>query len=208
MVSISNRRSCCHASVHQDKSLLTTNVPLPNTWHCADTVIELTLLSHSRNPAGAMAPPLLKWQKSTFLHKLSVSDHTLSTQALPLYKSSGDQECSTTQGQCRSESSAIPKGYFCGSEKVHGGNRKQEDSLFNFICNIYLMVKKAWKLAIEGQNSQWALAGPGVGMPSVCQLPGGPSLTIDLQTPEGVSLGYCVMLLYQISDIEFTQKYT
>ena len=46
----------------------------------------------------------------------------------------------------------------------------------------YLMVEKAWKLAIEAQDHQRALAGAPVGAPSVCQLPGGSSLKIDLQT--------------------------
>ena len=39
----------------------------------------------------------------------------------------------------------------------------------------YLMFEEAWKLAIEVQDRQWALAGAHVGTPSVCQLPGGPS---------------------------------
>jgi len=45
----------------------------------------------------------------------------------------------------------------------------------------YLMVEEAWKLAIEAQNCQQALGGTPVGTPSVCQLPGGPSLKIDPQ---------------------------
>jgi len=48
------------------------------------------------------------------------------------------------------------------------------------------MVDEAWKLAIEAQDRQRALAGAPVGAPSVCQLPGGPSLKIDLQTREAV----------------------
>jgi hypothetical protein len=56
---------------------------------------------------------------------------------------------------------------------------------------MYSMVDEAWKLAIEGQDRQWALAGAPVGAPSVCQLPGGPFLKIDLQTREAVSV-YCV----------------
>jgi len=52
----------------------------------------------------------------------------------------------------------------------------------------YLMVDKAWKLAIEAQDRQWALAGASVGTPSVCQLPGGPSLKSHPQTREAVSV--------------------
>jgi len=52
----------------------------------------------------------------------------------------------------------------------------------------YLMVDKAWKLAIEAQDRQRALAGAPVGTPSVCQLPSGLSLKIDPQTQEAVSV--------------------
>jgi len=60
-----------------------------------------------------------------------------------------------------------------------------------------MMVEEPWKLAIEAQDRQWALAGAPVGTPSVCQLPSGPSLKIDPQTREAVSLEFCLMLLYQ-----------
>ena len=50
----------------------------------------------------------------------------------------------------------------------------------------YWIVDEAWKLAIEAQDRQRALAGAPVGTPSVCQLPGGPSLKIDPQTREAV----------------------
>jgi hypothetical protein len=49
------------------------------------------------------------------------------------------------------------------------------------------LVAEAWKPAIEAQDRQWALAGAPVGTPSVCQLPGGPSLKIDPQKGENVS---------------------
>jgi hypothetical protein len=49
------------------------------------------------------------------------------------------------------------------------------------------MVDEAWKLASEAQDCQRALAGAPVGTPSVCQLPGGPSLKIDPQIREAVS---------------------
>jgi len=52
----------------------------------------------------------------------------------------------------------------------------------------YSKVEEAWKLAIEAQDRQWALAGAPVGTPSVCQLPGGPSLKIDPQTREALSV--------------------
>jgi len=53
---------------------------------------------------------------------------------------------------------------------------------------MYSMVDEAWQLAIEAQDCQRAIAGALVGAPSVCQLPGGPSLKIDPQTQEAVSV--------------------
>jgi len=52
----------------------------------------------------------------------------------------------------------------------------------------YSMVDKAWKVAIEAQDHQRACAGATVGAPSLCQLLGGPSLKIDPQTREAVSV--------------------
>jgi hypothetical protein len=43
------------------------------------------------------------------------------------------------------------------------------------------MVEEAWQLAIDAQDHQRALAGTPVGTQSVCQLPSGPSVKIDVQ---------------------------
>jgi hypothetical protein len=72
----------------------------------------------------------------------------------------------------------------------------------------YSMVEEAWKLAIEAQDRQRALAGAPPGTPSVCQLPRGSSLKIDRQTQEAVSFGFCLMLFYQIYDIDYGPNYT
>jgi hypothetical protein len=72
----------------------------------------------------------------------------------------------------------------------------------------YSLVEDTWKLAIEAQHRQQSLGGSPVGTPSVCQLPGGPSSKIDPQTREALSLRFCLMLRYQISDIDHTPKYT
>jgi len=61
----------------------------------------------------------------------------------------------------------------------------------------YWIVEAAWKLAIEAQDHQRASAGAPVGTPSVCQLPGSPSLKIDPQTRESVGLEFCLTLLFQ-----------
>lgn len=59
------------------------------------------------------------------------------------------------------------------------------------------MVEGAWGLAIQVRDCQQALVGAPVSTPSVCQLPGGSSLTIRLQTSEDVSLEVSLVLLYQ-----------
>ena len=46
----------------------------------------------------------------------------------------------------------------------------------------YSTVEEAWKQVMEVQNHQRALADAPVGTPSVWELPGVPSLTIDPQT--------------------------
>ena len=69
----------------------TTMVQLPKKFSHADTVIPHPPLPNSRDPAGAMPLPLLKRQKSTLLNKLSEFDCTLSTHALLLRMTSGDQ---------------------------------------------------------------------------------------------------------------------
>jgi len=70
------------------------------------------------------------------------------------------------------------------------------------------MVEEAWKLAIEARDRQRALAGASVGTPSVSQLPCGPSLKIDPQTREAVSLEFSLMLLYQTYGYRLPRKYT
>jgi hypothetical protein len=55
-------------------------------------------------------------------------------------------------------------------------------------CERYSIVDKAWKLAIEAQDPQRALAGAPVGTASVNQWTCGPSLKIDTQTREAVSV--------------------
>jgi len=74
-----------------DQSLRTTMVPLPKIQSCANTVIACPPLPNSWNPPGAMAPPLLKYQKSSVLNILSEADRVSSTQALLLLKASGNQ---------------------------------------------------------------------------------------------------------------------
>jgi len=44
------------------------------------------------------------------------------------------------------------------------------------------LVEEAWELVIDAQDRQRASAGVPAGIPSVCQLPSGPSLKIHPQT--------------------------
>jgi len=54
-------------------------VPLPKKQGYGKTVITFPSLPNSWNPAGAIAPPLLKCQHSTLLNKVSESDHAPSS---------------------------------------------------------------------------------------------------------------------------------
>jgi len=132
-----------------------------------------------------MAPPLLKRQKST----INISRESDIVQALPIPKAGGDHN--------------MPQ------QKPGGGdsNVPQHQKATFEVAKLFMeaivftktpwpiisdekcsMVDEAWQLAIEAQDRQRALAGAPVGAPSVCQLPSGPSLKIDPQTQEVVSV--------------------
>jgi hypothetical protein len=170
----------------RDKTIRTTRVPPPKKQSHADTVIACTSFPNLRHPAGAIAPPLLKRQKST-INILRESD-VVPAQALPLLKTGGDQN--------------VPQPKAGGDHNVPQHQKATFEVAKRFMEAIvftktpwpiisdekYSMVDEAWKLAIEAQDRQRALAGAPVGTPSVCQLPGGPSLKIDPQTREAVSV--------------------
>jgi len=172
-------QACC------DMTMQTTRVPPPKQRSRADTVIARTSLPNLRHPAGAMAPPLLKCQKST----VNISRESDIVQALPLPKAGGDHNMPQQK----------PGG---GDHNVPQHQKATFEVAKWFMEAIvftktpwpiisdekYSMVDKAWQLAIEAQDCQRALAGARVGAPSVCQLPGGPSLKINPQTREAVSV--------------------
>jgi hypothetical protein len=96
-----------------------------------------------------MAPPLLKRQKSTLLHKSSESDHAPATQVLPLPKSSGDHnvpqpKASADQNVLHHQKATLEvvKRFM----KAIVFMKTPGPILFN---NKYSMVEEAWKLAIE-----------------------------------------------------------
>jgi len=70
----------------RNKTIQTTRVPPPKKRSRADTVIARAPLSNLRHPAGAIAPPLLKRQKSV----INISCNSDVVQALPLPKAGGD----------------------------------------------------------------------------------------------------------------------
>ena len=144
------------------------------------TVIAHTSLPNLRHPAGATAPPLFKCQKST-INLLRESD-VVPAQALPLPKAGGDRNVLQPKGR--------------GDHNVHRHQKSTFEVAKQFMKPIiftknprpiisdekYSKVDEIWKLAIQAQHRRRALAGAPVGTPSVCQLPSGPSLKIDLET--------------------------
>ena len=151
-----------------------------------DTVIARTALPHLQDPAGAIAPPLLKGQKST-INIIRKSD-VIPAQALPLLKVGGVQNVPQPKAGRDHNVPQHQKGTFEVAKRF-----MEAIVLTNSPCPIisdekYSIVDEAWKPAIEAQDRQQAIAGAHVGTPSVCQLPGGPSLDIDLHTRETVSV--------------------
>jgi len=184
--------------VRRNKTLHTTSVPLPEKRSRADTVIARPPLPNSRNLPVALAPPLLKRQKSSLLNKLSQSDRATSARALVLpNKCSGHQNIPQPKA---SSDQNIPQHQKASFEVVKWfmeAIRFTKTPWPILSDDKYSMGKDAWKLAIDVQHHQRALAGAPGGTPSVWQLPGGPSLKIDPQSREAVSLEFCLILHYQ-----------
>jgi hypothetical protein len=129
---------------------------------------------------------LLKRQKSAI--KILCEPDVITAQALPLPKAGGDQN--VPQRKAGGDHN-VPQNQKATSQVA---KRFMEAMVFTktlwpIISNEkYSMVDEAWKLAIEAQDRQWALAGAPLGTPSVCQLPSGPSLKIDPHTREAASV--------------------
>jgi len=171
----------CH-----DETFRITGVPLPKKWSFADTVIACTSLSNLQHPARNIAPPLLKRRKST-INILPKSD-IVPSQSLPLPKAGGDK--------------SVPQPKAGGDHNVPQHEKATCDiaKLFLVVNKFtmtpqqiipdkkYSMVYQASQLAIAAHSHQQALAGASVGTPSVYQFPGGPSLEMDRQTQEVVSI--------------------
>jgi len=172
--------------VRHDRTLQASRVALAKKWNRADTVIASTSLPNLRYPAGAIPPPLLKWQNST-INIFHVTD-IVPAQEIRLPTAGGDQ--SVPQPKAGGDHN-IPQHQMATFVEA---KRFMEAIVLTKIPwpilsdQMYSMVDKAWQLAIGDQVCQQPLAGAPVGAPSVCQLPGGPSLKIDRQTRDAVSV--------------------
>jgi len=171
-------------------------------------VIECPLLPTSRKPPGSMASPLLQCQNSAIINKLPECDRAPSAQVLPQPMCSGDQDA--PQPKASGDQDILQH----RKATVEVETRFVEAIVFTktpwpiLSNNKYSMVDESWNLAIAAQDHQLALAGAPVGTPSACQLPSSPSIKIDPQTLGAVCLGFWLMLLYQISNIDYTTKCT
>jgi len=129
-----------------------------------------------------MAPLLLKRQMSTLLNKLSLSDSALSTQALLLSESCREEHVQQSKA---SGDWNVPQHHMALFEVLI---LFMQENVFTRIewpilsDDKYSMYEAAWKLAIQAQDLQWALAGASVGTPSGCQLLSGPFPKINLHS--------------------------
>jgi len=142
----------------------TTRVSLPKKRSRADTAIARPPLPNLQHPVAAKAPPLLKCPKSA----INISRESDVVQALPLPKAGG--ETNVPQRKAGGDHN-VPQQQPATFEVA---KRFMEAIVFTktpwpIISNEkYSMVDDAWKLAIEAQDRQRALAGAPVGTPSVC----------------------------------------
>jgi hypothetical protein len=133
-----------------------------------------------------MTPPFLKWQKST-INLLCESD-IVPAQVLPLPKAGGDHSVPSPKAGGNHNVSQHQKATL-GVAEWFTEAIVLTTTLWSIISDEkYWMIDKVWQLAIEAQDRQWALAGSPVGAPFVCQLPSVPSLKIESQTREAISV--------------------
>ena len=184
---LDNKQKVPHLDqVRHERTLRMTRVRLPNKRHRADTVIACTALPNLQHSSGAIAPPLLKHQKST-INIICQSD-IVPAHALPLPRVGGDQ--SVPQPKAGGDHN-VPQHQKATFEVAKGFMEAIvfTKTLWPIISDEkYLMVDDAWQLAIEDQDRQQAFPGAPVGTPSVCQLPDGPTVKIDPQTQKAESV--------------------
>jgi len=184
-VDVDNGQEVLHLDLLRcDQTIQITKVPLPAKRSHANTVIAHTPLPNLRHPVGAIAPPLVKRQKSA----INISPESDVVQALPPPKPGGNHN--------------VPQPKAGGDHNVPQYQKATFEVAKWFMEAIvftktpgpilsadkYSISVEAWKLASEAQDHQRGVAGARVGALSVCQLTGGPSLKINLQTWEAVSV--------------------
>jgi len=160
---------------HHDKIIRRTRVPMPKQRSRADTVITCAPLPNLQRTAGAIAPPVLKRYNSV----INISRESDIVQALPLPKAGGEQNVPQPRAGGDHNVPQHQKATFEVAKRFMEAIVFTKPLWLNISDEKYSMVDEAWKLAIEAQDRQRAFAGAPVGTPSVCQLPGGPSLKID-----------------------------
>jgi len=140
----------------------------------------------------AIAPRLLKRHKLSLFNKVSKSDDAPSARALVhSKKSSGDQNISRTKASSDQNVPEHQKATFEVAKKFMEAIVFRKTPWPKLSDDKYWMVEEGSKIVIEAQDRQGALADTPGDTPSVCQLPSGISLKIDLQTREAVSLEFC-----------------
>jgi hypothetical protein len=144
------------------------------------TVIACTSLSILQHPANAIAPPLLKHQKST-IYIFPKSD-IVPAQVLPLSNASGDQSIPEPMADGEHNRPHHQKATYEGAEQCIEAMVFAKPPWPMISDERYSMVDEAWQLHIAAQYPQWAIACSPAGMPSVPQLPGGPAVKINQQT--------------------------
>jgi len=189
---------------HRDKTVQTTRVALPKKQSHANTVNARTPLPDLQHLVGAMVPSLLNRQKSA----INISWKSNIVQALPLPKAGGNHN--------------VPQPKAGGDHNVPQHQKATFEVAKRFMEAIvftktpwaiisdekYQMAEEAWTLSIEAQDHQWPIAGASIGTPSVFQLPGGPSLKINPQTRDAVSVYSVFFSSIRLMLILNPQKYT
>jgi len=154
-----------------NKSIWTSKVVLLKKWTCADTVLTHPPLPNSRDSAAAMAPQLLKHQKTTLLNTLCKFDHAPSVQVLPLPKSTGDQHAPHSKA-CWDQNVAQQQHNSCEVAKIFVQPIVFMKSPWTMLSGQkYSMVIEAGIQDIQARDCQLVLAGVPEGILSVRQLP-------------------------------------
>jgi len=156
-----NQQEVLHPDqARRDKTIRTTVVPPPKKRSHADTVIGHTSLPNLPHPAGAMAPPLLKRQKST----INISCESDIVQALPLPEASRDHNM--PQQRPSGGDHNVPqhqKATFEIAKRSMGAIVFTKTPWPIISDEKYSMVDEPWQLAIEAQDRQRASASAPVG---------------------------------------------